>query len=183
MSGYEDRRETQKMASLSLEQMHELLVRHETAEFNNDLDAVMATLVDDPQYELPTLGWHIHGVEGVRELYRRMLNGADERNVWSERRVEAVSADDNALIRDAYVYFDTADGQRVTSRYSTAITFDGDLILGERMFMDIPFAKVMGEILGPDFGDVPGVSRIEDVSPPPVARLDRAAAHAANPDH
>ncbi|PPJ08904.1 hypothetical protein C5E44_28480, partial [Nocardia nova] len=62
---------------LSLAQMEELLAIHEMAEFNVDLDATMATLVDNPVYELPTLGWHIEGQEAVRETYRRLLHGGD----------------------------------------------------------------------------------------------------------
>jgi hypothetical protein len=171
------------MEKLTPEQMEEVLIVHETAEFDGDLDAVMATLVANPQYELPSIGWHIEGQAGVRELYRRWLQGTETRNVWAEKRVQAFSIDENALIRDAYVYYDGDDGQRVTGRYSTAISFEGGLISGERMFMEAPFAKIMYDILGADFGDVPGVSKLEDVSPPPVARLDRVAAHAANPHH
>jgi len=171
------------MEKLTPEQMEEVLIVHETAEFDNDLDAVMSTLVANPVYELPSIGWHIEGTEGVRELYRRWLSGAEKRNVWAEKRVQAFSTDENALIRDAYVYYDGDDGQRTTARYSTAISFEGRLISGERMFMETPFAKIMYDILGADFADVPGVSTLEEVNPPPVARLDRAAAHAASPHH
>lgn len=171
------------MEKSTLEQMEEILIVHETAEFDNDLDAVMATLTDTPVYELPSIGWHIQGAEGVRELYKRWLTGAEKRNVWAEKRVQAYSMDENALIRDAYVFYDNDKGKRVTGRYSTAISFDGGLISGERMFMETPFAKLMYDILGADFADVPGVSTLEEVAPPPVDRLDRAAAHAANPHH
>ena len=168
------------MGKFTLQQMEALLAAHETAEFEIDLDATMATLVDNPVYELPTLGWHIEGREAVRETYNRMLPGGDKRNIWADKRVHAISED--TLCREAYVYFDTDEG-RVTGRYMAVIVFQGNRILGERMYMDTAFAKVMAEILGPDFGDVPGVSRLEDVSPPPVPRLDRAAVHAANPHH
>jgi hypothetical protein len=113
------------MEKLTPEQMEEVLIVHETAEFANDLDAVMATLSANPKYELPSIGWHIEGEVGVRELYKRWLSGAESRNVWAEKRVQAFSTDENALIRDAYVFYDGDDGQRVTARYSTAISFEG----------------------------------------------------------
>lgn len=140
----------------------------------------MATLVDNPVYELPALGWYIEGREAVRETYRRLLEGGDKQNLWADKRVHAVT--DDSLCREAYVYIDTGHG-RVTGQYSVTIVFEGDKILGERMYMDDTFAKAMAEILGPDFGDVPGVSRLADRVPAPRPRLDRAAEHAANSDH
>jgi hypothetical protein len=167
--------------TLTLQQMEELLAIHEMAEFNLDLDGTMATLVDNPIYELPALNWYIEGRDAVRETYRRLLHGGDVRNLWAEKRTHAVTA--SSLCREAYVYIDTDEGGRVTGRYNVVMDFEGDKIAGERMFMDATFAKAMHEILGPDFGDVPGVSPLDEKSPPPVPRLDRAAAHAANSDH
>ncbi|MCC3312356.1 nuclear transport factor 2 family protein [Nocardia africana] len=169
------------MSQFTREQMEELLALHEKAEFELDLDATLETLVDNPVYELPALGWHIEGKDAVRETYERLLRGGDERNMWADKRVHAIS--ENSLSREAYVYIDTADGKRVTGQYFVVMEFEGDKIAGERMYMDTTFAQVMEEILGPDFGEVPGVSRLADVVPPPVPRLDRAAAHAANSNH
>ncbi len=168
------------MKKLSLQEVEELLAAHEKAEFDLDLDATMATLVEHPVYELPSLGWHIEGWEAVRETYARMLPGTDKRNIWADKRVHALS--ENTLCREAYVYFDTENG-RTTGQYFVIMEVEGDKISGERMYMDTSFATVMAEILGPDFGHVPGVSRLETMVPPPVPRLDRAAEHAANPNH
>lgn len=168
------------MEKITLQEMEELLALHEKAEFDLDLDATLATLVDNPVYELPSLGWHIAGRDAVRETYRRLLFGSDQRNIWADKRVHAIS--DDTLSREAYVYLDTDEG-RVTGQYFVVMTFEGKKIAGERMYMDTTFATVMTEILGPDFGEVPGVSRLEDTVPPPVPRLDRAAAHAANANH
>jgi hypothetical protein len=167
--------------TLTLQQMEELLAIHEMAEFNLDIDGTMATLVEHPIYELPALNWHIEGWDAVKETYRRLLHGGDVRNIWAEKRTHAIT--ESSLCREAYVYVDTDDGVRVTGRYLVAMDFEGDKIAGERMFMDVTFAKAMSEILGPDFGEIPGVSRLDEMSPPPVPRLDRAAVHAANPDH
>lgn len=164
---------------LTLEQMEELLIAHETAEFNMDLDGVMATLVEHPVFEMPAVGLQIEGYEAVREMYRRFLAGGDRMNIWADRRVHAVS--DNELVREAYVYFDTPEG-RVTGQYCVVLTFEGDKLLGEKFYMDVTFAKAMSEALG-DILDLPGVHRLADVAPPPVPRLDRAAAHAANSRH
>lgn len=168
------------MAQFTLQQMEELLALHEKAEFDMDLDATMDTLVDNPVYELPALGWRIEGRPAVYETYKRLLPGGDERNLWADKRVHAVS--EFELCREAYVYFDTDEGRK-TGLYVAIIAFEGDKILGERMYMDSTYAKAMAEILGDDFGDIPGVYRLADVVPAPVPRLDRAAEHAANASH
>jgi hypothetical protein len=167
--------------TLTLQQMEELLAIHEMAEFNLDIDGTMATLVDHPVYELPALNWHIEGWDAVRETYRRLLHGGDVRNIWAEKRTHAIT--DSSLCREAYVYVDNDAGERVTGRYMVAMDFEGDKIAGERMYMDATFASAMAAILGPDFGNVPGVYRLDLRSPPPVPRLDRAAVHAADPNH
>ncbi|MFF0496481.1 hypothetical protein ACFYU5_08770 [Nocardia aobensis] len=166
--------------NLTLDQMEELLAIHEMAEFNVDLDATMATLVDNPVYELPTLGWHIEGPEAVRELYKRLLHGGDIYNLWADKRVHATSP--TSLAREAYVYIDTPQG-RVTGQYFVAMDFAGDKIAGERMYMDTTFAQAMSDILGPDFGTLPGVTPLPATVPNPRPRLDRAAAHAADSNH
>lgn len=167
------------MAKMTLEHMEAVLNAHETAEFNNDLEAVMATLVDNPVFELPAVGLRLEGQDAIREMYRRFLGAGDKLNIWADRRVHAIS--DNELVREAFVYFDTPEG-RVTGQYCVVLTFEGDKLVGERFYMDSSFAEVMGEALG-DILTLPGVTRLVDSNPPPVPRLDRAAAHAASSSH
>lgn len=169
------------MATFTLPQMEELLAAHEMAEFNMDLDAVMATLVANPVFEMPAIGLRFEGQEAVRAMYERFLEAGDRMNIWADKRVHAVS--EHELVREAYVYFDTAEG-RVTGQYCVVMTFEGDRILGERFYMDDSFTKAMGAALDdPELLALPGVHRLAYVVPPPVARLDRAAAHAANSNH
>ena len=168
------------MAEFTLAQMEELLALHEKAEFDNDLDATMATLVENPVYELPSMGLRIEGRDAVLETYKRMIPAAEKRNVWADKRVHAVSATE--LCREAYVYFDTDEGRK-TGQYFALIAFEGDKILGERMYMCDTYTKEMTKMLGEDFADIPGVLRLQDTSPEPVNPPDRAALHAENQYH
>lgn len=168
------------MAEFTREQMEALLAVHEEAEFNDDLDATMATLVENPVYELPTLGYRIEGRDAVLETYKRMIPTAKKQNAWADRRVHAVSP--TTLCREAYVYFNTDEGRK-TGQYFALIEFQGDKILGERMYMCDTYAKEMAKMFDEDFDKLPGVHRLQDVSPPPVDPEDRAAMHAANQNH
>jgi hypothetical protein len=146
------------MNALSLEQMEELYNAHAAVEFVGDLEGTMATVVADPHYEWPTLGWRIDGQDAVREMYRRILPAAKERNMTGETRLQAFATD--ALVAELYVSFDSAAGERLTSQSMVVMMFDGGLIGGERTYTDASFGRVIRGYLGDDFGEVPGVSRI-----------------------
>lgn len=141
-----------------MEQMEAILHKHEEYELAYDLEGTVSTLTDDPQYEFPALGWRVRGRAAVVETYRRMLPLAEKVAMWADKRVHASGP--NTLCREAFVMFNTADGERTTGQYFVAIAFEDNLISGERMYMDSSFAEIMAEALGPDFGDLPGVSRI-----------------------
>jgi hypothetical protein len=165
------------MATPTPRQMEQVLAAHELAEFEMDVDATMATLTDDPVYELPGLGWRISGRDAVAEMYRRLLPSGEKYSIVAERRVQA--ADSSTLFREAFLYFDSNEG-RTTGGYIVAIAFEGDKIAGERMYMDSSMAKMMAEVLGSDFGDIPGVSKLTETNPPPKARPAHVSEHAAN---
>jgi hypothetical protein len=145
--------------------MEEILLAHEVAELEMDLEATMATLAPNPHYELATLGWAVDGSPAVCETYKRILPGAQRWDVAAEKRVHAVA--DNTLIREAYVSFNTAEGDRVNGLYLVVMAFDPELklISGERMYMDPLFARMLSTDLGDDFADLPGVSRICETAP------------------
>ena len=153
------------MTEMTKNEMEEVLHAHEKGELEEDLDATMATLVDNPHYELPTLGYAFDGYDAVREAYSRIMPGTRTRNVAAKMRVHAI--DSNTLVREAHVSFNTRSGERVNGNYIVVMSFDPEqrLISGERMYMDTNFAAMMSENLGPDFADVPGVTKLSDVAP------------------
>lgn len=149
------------MRELTKKEMEEILLVHEIAELEMDVEATMATLAPNPHYELASLGWAIDGEDAVRETYRRILPNRG-RDVAAEKRVHAMAA--NTLLREAFMSFNSLEGERLTGLYLVVMAFDPELkkISGERMYMDPNFGKMMAENLGPDFGGLPGVSRIGD---------------------
>lgn len=153
------------MTEMTKNEMEEVLLAHEKGELEEDLDATMATLVTNPHYELPTLGYAFDGYDAVREAYSRIMPGTRTRNVAAKMRVHAI--DSNTLVREAHVSFNTRSGERVNGNYIVVMSFDPEqrLISGERMYMDTNFAAMMSENLGPDFADVPGVTKLSDVAP------------------
>ncbi len=153
------------MAELTKQEMEAILLEHEIAELEQDVERTMATLVPHPHYELPALGVAIDGTDAVRAVYQRIMPYVSTRDVAAEKRVHAVAA--NTLVREAYVSFDTSGGERVTGLYMVVMSFDPTLklISGERMYMDTVFAEMMAEQLGDDLGSLPGITPLTDSAP------------------
>lgn len=145
------------MTSLTADQMEAALNAHGAHELALDVEATMATVSAEPSYEYVMLGLRADGREAVREAYRRMFAGYMSKVAGSSVRV--IGAADNALCREGFTTVQGDDGP-VTCRTITVITFEGDLVSGERMYTDPYLAKVVGDAFGADFADVPGVSRL-----------------------
>lgn len=154
------------MVELTRYEMEGLLLEHEKAELELDLDATMATLCPDPHFEIVFLDLQVGGWDAVKEMYRRMLKGGGEaRNLQAVARI--IADDTNALVREARISWDTDDGNRVTGLYSVTIAYDPETgkILGERMYGDPNYSAMMAKVLGEDFADIPGVTVISENAP------------------
>lgn len=154
------------MADLTRAEMEEILLEHEIAELEYDIDRTMATLVPNPHYEITSLGLQVDGWDAIRTVYTRLLDEAHKSlNIQAVARVIAEAK--NTLIREAHVSFDTPEGKRVTGLYNVVMEFDPDLkkIRGERMYTDPVFAGMLSAVLGPNFASQPGVSSLADGMP------------------
>ncbi|NKY42605.1 hypothetical protein HGB45_04295 [Nocardia cerradoensis] len=150
---------------MTLREMEEVLLAHEIAELEQDVEATMATLAPNPHYELAFVGLAVDGEDAVRETYRRILSGNQGRDVAAEARVYGVAA--NTLMREAHMTFTTRQGERVNGLYLVVMSFDPEtkLICGERMYTDPLVGEMMTEQLGANFESLPGVTRIRDTAP------------------
>lgn len=146
------------MTELTIQEMEEILYRHETCEVSGDIEATMETVVDNPHYEFPSAGWAADGADAVREHYRRSLPSGEKYQIASKKRVHG--AGPNTLFREASVSFDTPEGERLTGQYLAVIEFDPETrkIKSERLYSDSVFDKFQNPHLGPDYGETPGVS-------------------------
>lgn len=166
------------MSELTRYEMEGLLIEHEKAELEYDIDATMATLVPNPHFELCFMGLAVDGWDAVREMYSRMLvRGAEERNIQADARI--VMAGDNHIVREALVSFDNDEGKRVTGLYNVVVEFDPELkkIKGERMYGDLTYAQFMSGVVGEDIAKVTGVTEI--VATLPTINVHDAFAAAA----
>lgn len=154
-------------AAMTPDEMRALLLEHEIAELEQDVERTMATLCDEPRYELPAFGLAIVGTDAVRATYERLLGDVVDVKIAAKARVLAVY--ENALVREAVISFDKPDGSRVSGTYNVVLSFDPESkkIQGERMYMDTNFAEYMRNLLGigNGFEDTPGVLPLSEVLP------------------
>lgn len=151
------------MPDLTIQEMEAILAAHEIAEVANDIEATMLTVVDNPHYEFPAAQWAVDGQEAVREHYRRALPAGQTSEVASKKRVHG--AGPNTLFREAWISWDDEHGHRRTGQYLAVIEFDPieKKIVSERQYGDSIFNEIfLGPHVGPDYGDVPGVSRLNE---------------------
>jgi hypothetical protein len=137
--------------------MEVALDAHRNYEQAFDLDGTMSTVAPHPVYEFVNLGWRVDGRDALREAYRRMFVGYLSKIQSKTLRTLAVAP--NALCREGFAVVKSENGP-INCRTITVITFEGDLVSGERAYTDAFTADLMYGALGADFAQIPGVSEL-----------------------
>jgi hypothetical protein len=148
--------------ALTPERMLELCNRHEQFEFAGDLEGIMSTLVEHPRYELFPRGVRITGTDAVRVFYERLLpifRGLDPAGKdVPTREVVSIAFGEHHLAAELVDVFDLPDGTRRRLQSSAVVEFCGDLLLGERLYLDSALGALFEATLGEDFFARPDVS-------------------------
>ena len=145
-----------------------LFFAHAAAEKTLNVDGIMATLCEDPVYEIFPAGLRLQGKPAVREFYEKILPAFTVEvppasgffGKLSDSPVEILWIGEESIVsRDDFMLVGK-DGTARDFRHLTVVSLSGDLLLGEMMFSTAACAEVMLEALGEEFLTRPGVSRI-----------------------
>lgn len=169
------------MARLTLERMQDLLQIHTEYERVNDVDGVMSTLVDDPIFEFHPQNVRIQGRAAVREMYTRLCNTILPQFATNDRVRRANSPDQfggqggsmivlaadttgkflpegqSRLFLELELGFTPKTGPVQRFRMFQIVTFQGELMIGERTYQDVDCAALFDHALGADFFRMPGI--------------------------
>jgi hypothetical protein len=149
---------------LTPDRMIELAMEHEVFEFANDVDGIMSTLVDEPVYELYPQGVRISGREAVRRFYELtmpiVLQFDYRRKALDTREITCAAFSDNQIASEVNCEFDFPDGTTRRVYLMCVGEFRGGLMYGERIYCDQALAGLYDSVLGPDFYELPGVTRL-----------------------
>ena len=112
------------------ERMRELGLRHAGAEARCDLDATMATLVEEPVYEFWPVGLVLKGRDRVRRYYEHLFSSFIPRARSTKLVAEWVSA--SSLAQEYEIELE-ADGGVERHRVIGILFASGRLLGGERI--------------------------------------------------
>ncbi len=150
--------------TISPEQMIEISMRHESFEFDGDIDGIMSTLIDAPVYELHPHSVRITGTEAVRLFYERTLwifAQLDPRKKEVQtREIGSIAFGENHLAAVFSDEFEFPDGTRKRIQSLAVVEFRGDLMVGERLYFDYDLVGIIDESLGEDFFARPDVTEL-----------------------
>jgi hypothetical protein len=119
---------------------------HAAAEARDDFATTMATLDDDPVYELLPVGLGFRGRDAARTYYehffahvRPMVSGYEVRNEW---------ANDRGLGQEYIIDFRVPDGTVERHHVLSILTFGTTALSGERLYAsDRCFELLFGPVL------------------------------------
>ena len=131
-------------AEWTADSMYALGVRHATAEAEGDLEATMATLVDDPVYEFWPMGKRMVGTDAVLRYYEHLVSDFMPSQIGYEMICETVSPE--ALSQEFVIELRGENGEPETHRVLGVLSAAQDgsgLMGGERIWGSDEFLRRM----------------------------------------
>ena len=120
--------------------------QHAAAEAASDLATTLATLEDDPVYELATLGISFRGTDAARAYYEHFfgtfqpwISGFELVSQWSS---------DEGLGEEYWIHLALPDGRRESHRIIGVLVFGRAKLAGERLYASEHLLRLM---LGPAY--------------------------------
>jgi hypothetical protein len=132
--------------ALTREQGIALARAHVLAERNGDIAATLATLDDDPVYELLPAGRVMRGMDAARAYYEHFFARFRPLAVGSEMHAEWVN--DVGVAQEYTITVKQPDGTRKRHRVVSILTFGERGLSGERVYASDELLRVM---FGPAF--------------------------------
>jgi hypothetical protein len=130
--------------ALTTEQLIDMAHAHAQAEAEDDIETTMATLQDDPVYELQPMGVAFRGRAAAQMYYdhffknvKPLIAGYDLRGEW---------ANDQGVAQEYVIHFRLADGTEESHPVMAVLTFGTAALSGERLYAS---ERLMQLLFGP----------------------------------
>ena len=125
---------------------------HVAAERAADIEATLATLDDDPTYELQPMGVVLRGRDVARRYYEHFFADCRPRIRRSELRAEWIT--DRGVLHEYVLHVDGLDGTTTRHHLAAVLEFGtGGRLSGERLYAGDALLRMMfGPVLVDDTG-------------------------------
>jgi len=134
-------------------QMIEINKAYAQCFMDGDFDGMLNHLVDEPVFEIFPPAVRITGREAVRERSKRLYPMASQNDTRTAQshRITASTAGEDVLIHEFSNLYTLPDGS-VRRCYTVAVVpFEGDKMVGERVYSDQHLGRLREQLLGEDF--------------------------------
>lgn len=125
---------------MTIENMKQLVQQHATLETQHDVEGVLATLVENPLYEIYPARLKLQGKENVRAFYREHFDSFFPL-IFSSKLLNEWWSSESACME--YDLFLKAPYAEKSHRILVVLTAKNNLLLGERFYISEEFAKIM----------------------------------------
>lgn len=131
---------------------------------DGDFDGMLEHLVEEPVFELYPVGVRIVGREAVRERSKRLFPMASQNDTRAAQthRITASTAGQDVLIHEFSNVYTFADGTRRRCYSIAVVPFEGNKMVGERVYTDEHLGRLRVQLLGEDFFARPDVTLLGD---------------------
>lgn len=117
--------------------------RHTAAEEHCDYDATLATLEDNPVYELFPVGLRMTGMDTARRYYRHFFDNVAPRLEREGMVVHGEWPGETGVAIEYTVVYRYPDGGRKPFRILGILTFGESALSGERVYADEELLRLM----------------------------------------
>ncbi len=130
---------------------------------NRDFDGMEKCLVDSPDFEMQPLGIRIQGMKAYKERSRRLQAAVPAQldpRTGAQRQFRAIAFGKDCMVIEWASDHVLPDGVKKRCYFVAVIDYDGDKIVGERVYTCANAGVLRQNALGPDFASMEGVSKI-----------------------
>mgnify|MGYP001066403006 CR=1 FL=1 len=124
-----------------LAELREVARIHSVAELGGNLAGTLATLEDDPIYELFPVGLKLTGMDRVRRYYAYFMENALPHFV--DATVHYESTDRPGHQKESTVWWRDRDGTVRVTQLMTILVYGENKLRGERLYADEPFLRFL----------------------------------------
>jgi hypothetical protein len=130
--------------ALTTEQLIEIAHKHAQSEADDDMATTMATLDDDPVYELQPMGLAFRGRDAAQVYYDHFYSAVKPLIAGYELRSEW--ANELGVAQEYVIHFRLEDGTEESHAVMAVLTFGETALSGERVYAS---ERLMQLLFGP----------------------------------
>lgn len=128
---------------MSRPELLEIAYQHTVAEESRDYEATLATLEDNPVYELFPVGLRMSGMDAARRYYRHFFDNVAPCFEREGMVVHGEWPGETGVAIEYTVLYRYPDGRRKPFRILGILTYGERALTGERVYADEELLKIM----------------------------------------